>query len=155
PSRLALDCRILLSWEGRPGSARHDRRVKVGAHPPRDSISSSTTSPGRPATSRRPPGRRITEGLTGGLADAGSPPAYDTALVGRVLGEARREVSVELERVLAERRRTGYGPLYELLADYPFREGKGLRPAICLAACRAAGGRTEQVILSATALELF
>ena len=42
--------------------------------------------------------------------------------------------SRRLERFFAERRQTGYGPLYDLLADYPFREGKGLRPAICLAA---------------------
>ena len=81
--------------------------------------------------------------------------AYDVALIERVLGDARRDVLAELERIFAERRRTGYGPLYDLLADYPFREGKGLRPAICFAACRAVGGRTEQALLSATALELF
>lgn len=81
--------------------------------------------------------------------------AHDGALVDRILAEARQAVLAELTRLFAERRRTGYGPLYELLADYPFREGKGLRPAICFAACRAAGGRTEQALLSATALELF
>jgi geranylgeranyl diphosphate synthase type II len=76
-------------------------------------------------------------------------------LVNRILTEARQAVIAELTRLFDERRRTGYGPLYDLLADYPFREGKGLRPAICFAACRAAGGRTEQAVLSATALELF
>jgi geranylgeranyl diphosphate synthase, type II len=81
--------------------------------------------------------------------------AIDSSLVDRVLSEARSDVRLELQRVLAERRRTGYGPLYDLLADYPFREGKGLRPAICLAACRAAGGVTTQALLSAAALELF
>lgn len=81
--------------------------------------------------------------------------SYDVELVHRILADARREVLNELERLFAERRRTGYGPLYDVLADYPFREGKGLRPAICFAACRAAGGRTEQALLSATALELF
>lgn len=80
---------------------------------------------------------------------------HDTALVSRVLDEARQAVHDELQRIFAERRRTGYGPLYDLLADYPFREGKGLRPAICLAACRAVGGHTDQALLSATALELF
>jgi len=80
---------------------------------------------------------------------------YDFQLVDRTLADARRSVMAELERIFAERRRTGYGPLYDLLADYPCREGKGLRPAICLASCRAMGGRTEQAILSATALELF
>ena len=81
--------------------------------------------------------------------------AHDEGLVSRVLAEAREEVRSELERLLDVRRRTGYGPLYDLLADYPFREGKGLRPAICFAACRAAGGRSEQALVSAAALELF
>jgi geranylgeranyl diphosphate synthase, type II len=81
--------------------------------------------------------------------------AHDEALVGRILTQAREVVRAELERIFADRRETGYGPLYDLLADYPFREGKGLRPAICLAACRAAGGYTDQALISATALELF
>src|SRR5262249_165375 len=81
--------------------------------------------------------------------------SYDDVLVSRVLAQARADVQAELERVFARRRRTGYGPLYDLLADYPFREGKGLRPAICFAACRAVGGRTAQALLSGTALELF
>jgi len=81
--------------------------------------------------------------------------AYDVELVERTLADARQAVMSELERIFEERRRTGYGPLYDMLADYPFREGKGLRPAICLASCRAVGGRTEQALLSATALELF
>ena len=80
---------------------------------------------------------------------------HDEALVNRVLSDAREAVRRELETLFAERRATGYGPLYEMLADYPFREGKGLRPAICFAACRAAGGRTEVALVSATALELF
>jgi geranylgeranyl diphosphate synthase, type II len=80
---------------------------------------------------------------------------YDAALVDRVLRRAREDVLAELDRLLEERRRTGYGPLYDLVADYPFREGKGLRPAICFSACRAVGGRTEQALPSATALELF
>jgi geranylgeranyl diphosphate synthase type II len=80
---------------------------------------------------------------------------HDSALVGRVLAQARAEVQAELERLFARHRKSGYGPLYDLLADYPFREGKGLRPAILFAACRAAGGRTEQALQSATALELF
>ncbi len=79
-------------------------------------------------------------------------PQYDAALVAEVLTTAKRDVLLELERLLDDRRRTGYGPLYDLVADYPFREGKGLRPAICLAACRAVGGRTDQALLSAAAL---
>lgn len=80
---------------------------------------------------------------------------YDAELVDRVLTQSRAQVWDELDRLLADRRATGHGPLYDLVADYPFREGKGLRPAICLAACRAVGGRTDQALGSATALELF
>jgi len=81
--------------------------------------------------------------------------AYDAPLVSSILGEARDSVRRELEKLFDSCRQTSYGPLYELLADYPFREGKGLRPAILLAACRAAGGQTDQALRSATALELF
>ena len=80
---------------------------------------------------------------------------HDAALVDRTLGEARDLVRAELHRLVDRRRRTGYGPLYDLLVDYPLREGKGLRPAICLSAARAVGGRTDQALLSATALELL
>jgi geranylgeranyl diphosphate synthase type II len=80
---------------------------------------------------------------------------HDVELVTQTLAQARADVLAELERLFERRRQTGYGPLYDLLADYPFREGKGLRPAICFAACRAVGGRTEQALLSASALELF
>lgn len=45
--------------------------------------------------------------------------------------------------------------LYELVPDYPTRPGKGLRPALCIATCRAFGGRVEQVVLSAVAIECF
>jgi geranylgeranyl diphosphate synthase type II len=83
----------------------------------------------------------------------GESPVED--LVGRVLAEARADVLRVLGALFAERRETGYGPLYDLLADYPFREGKGIRPALCLAACRASGGRTELALGSAAALELF
>jgi geranylgeranyl diphosphate synthase type II len=79
----------------------------------------------------------------------------DDALIGRILAGARADVLGVLEELFEERKRIGYGPLYDLLADYPFREGKGLRPAICLSACVAAGGRAEQALHSAAALELF
>ncbi len=45
--------------------------------------------------------------------------------------------------------------LYDLVADYPNRGGKGFRPGLCIATCRAFGGRLDQVLNSATALELF
>jgi geranylgeranyl diphosphate synthase type II len=45
--------------------------------------------------------------------------------------------------------------LYDLVLDYPNRGGKGFRPGLCIAACKAFGGTEAQVINSATSLELF
>lgn len=81
--------------------------------------------------------------------------AYDRSLVDRLLRESREIVLDELVELFETNRPTGYGPLYDLLADYPFREGKSLRPAILIASARAAGGHTDQARLSATALELY
>jgi geranylgeranyl diphosphate synthase type II len=81
--------------------------------------------------------------------------AHDDALVTSLLAEARALVLEEIDRAVATRRRDGYAPLYDQLAVYPFREGKGLRPAIVLSACRAVGGRTDQAVVSAAAIELF
>jgi geranylgeranyl diphosphate synthase type II len=47
--------------------------------------------------------------------------------------------------------RTLYGPMLE----YPLREGKGFRPALCLAVCQASGGRIEEALDTAAALEMF
>jgi geranylgeranyl diphosphate synthase type II len=80
--------------------------------------------------------------------------AHDAGLVDRTLAEARELVRAELQRLIDHRRQTGYGPLYDLLMHYPLREGKGLRPAICLSAARAVGGSADQAVLAATALEL-
>jgi geranylgeranyl diphosphate synthase type II len=44
---------------------------------------------------------------------------------------------------------------YDLLPEYPRRAGKGLRAALCLATCRAYGGRIQNAIHSAVAIELF
>jgi len=45
--------------------------------------------------------------------------------------------------------------LYDLIPSYPTRPGKGLRPGLCIASCRAFGGTTRAVIDSAVAIELF
>jgi geranylgeranyl diphosphate synthase type II len=46
-------------------------------------------------------------------------------------------------------------PLYDLMREYPSREGKGLRPTLTLATCCAFGGRSEDGIRAAAAIELF
>jgi len=45
--------------------------------------------------------------------------------------------------------------LYNLITNYPQRGGKRLRPALCMAACEAFGGRIEESIPSAVAIELL
>jgi geranylgeranyl diphosphate synthase, type II len=45
--------------------------------------------------------------------------------------------------------------LYDLIAGQLAREGKGIRPALCLATCRAFGGDQERALPSAAAIELL
>ncbi|TAN73190.1 MAG: polyprenyl synthetase family protein [Gallionella sp.] len=45
--------------------------------------------------------------------------------------------------------------LYDLVSSYPNRTGKGLRPGLCIATCRAFGGSISSVLRSAAAIELF
>lgn len=45
--------------------------------------------------------------------------------------------------------------LYALMKDYVTREGKGLRPTLVIATCMALGGRMEDGVRAAAALEMF
>ena len=45
--------------------------------------------------------------------------------------------------------------LYGLIREHLDRSGKGLRPALCLATCRAFGGRIEDALNSAAAIEML
>jgi geranylgeranyl diphosphate synthase type II len=45
--------------------------------------------------------------------------------------------------------------LYDLVTEHLSRGGKGFRPALCVATCRAFGGKTEDALPSAAALELL
>jgi geranylgeranyl diphosphate synthase type II len=45
--------------------------------------------------------------------------------------------------------------LYDLMRDYVTREGKGLRPTLAVATCVALGGRPEDAVRAAAALEMF
>jgi geranylgeranyl diphosphate synthase type II len=45
--------------------------------------------------------------------------------------------------------------LYDLMLDYPLRGAKGLRPALCIAACRALGGRLHSALRTAAVIELY
>lgn len=69
-----------------------------------------------------------------------------------VLSRYRSRTLEEIERHLpnGEPRRW----LYEPLADYPRRVGKGLRATLCLASCAAYGGSEDDAIAAAAAIEL-
>lgn len=45
--------------------------------------------------------------------------------------------------------------LYRLARDYPSRPGKAIRPALCLATCRAFGGTDDDVLPAAVAIEMM
>ena len=68
----------------------------------------------------------------------------------REYGDATRVALCEYLRPREPRRH-----LYSLVADYPRRGGRMLRPTLCIAAARAFGGTLEQAVRSAAALELL
>ena len=45
--------------------------------------------------------------------------------------------------------------LYTMMRDYPSRQAKGMRPFLCVTACRAGGGTEEDALLTASCIELF
>jgi len=47
------------------------------------------------------------------------------------------------------------GVLYDLMLEYPLRDAKGLRPALCIAVCRGLGGRLADALPTAAVLELY
>ena len=61
-----------------------------------------------------------------------------------VLGELERHLPIDSP-----------ANLYGLLGSYPRRPAKGLRPALCLATCRALGGTEARAVNAAMAVELF
>lgn len=72
----------------------------------------------------------------------------------RYLAECQALALAEIRRLVA----TGSAELasfYELMLDYPMRAAKGLRPALCIAVCRALGGGLEAVLPSAALIELY
>jgi geranylgeranyl diphosphate synthase, type II len=74
-------------------------------------------------------------------------------LVPALLAEYGGITRAALREYLPEREPRTY--LYDLLADYPARGGKMMRPSICIAAARMFGGEIEEVLHTAVAIELF
>lgn len=66
-----------------------------------------------------------------------------------------RELVVEEIRGFVPRGTRYQAELYDLVLDYPLRPAKGLRPALCVATCRALGGQLEAALPTAAVLELY
>ena len=77
---------------------------------------------------------------------------FDADLM-ETLSRCKARVSAEMGRVIPDREPKR--ELYDLMRDYPSREGKGLRPTLVIATCCALGGREEDAVRAAAALELF
>lgn len=77
-------------------------------------------------------------------------------LVTQTLGRYAGVVSAEMGRYLPGTERPDLRRyLYDLVADYPRRWGKMMRPSICLATAQAFGASMESAIPSAASIELL
>lgn len=80
-------------------------------------------------------------------------PAVTDADLMEVMSNCKARVREEMMRMVPQREPRA--ELYDLIRDYPSREGKGLRPTLTLAACVACGGRPEDAVRAAAAIEMF
>lgn len=78
----------------------------------------------------------------------------DSADIASYLAECRALTLEEIRSFVPRDAKYGKN-LYELMLDYPLREAKALRPALCVATCRALGGPLEGVLKSAAVLEFY
>jgi geranylgeranyl diphosphate synthase, type II len=69
--------------------------------------------------------------------------------------KAFRQRIVEEILAIIPREREPKIDLYDLMREYPVREGKGLRPTLTISSCVALGGRSEEAVRAAAAIELF
>jgi geranylgeranyl diphosphate synthase type II len=76
-----------------------------------------------------------------------------TATIDDRLATYRTAAAAEMARYVAELEPRRH--LYEPLRAFTMREGKGLRPALCLAACEAFGGSVQDALHVAAAIELL
>lgn len=79
-------------------------------------------------------------------------PLQDSDLL-ETMKVCRARVRDEIQRMIPDREPRA--ELYNLIRDYPSREGKGLRPTLTMATCAALGGATEDAVRVAAAIELF
>ncbi|HSI61355.1 MAG TPA: polyprenyl synthetase family protein [Ideonella sp.] len=89
--------------------------------------------------------------------DANAPLPYHRETINTALSCCREAIAGKITRHLDGRAAEpgAYAALYTLLADYPFRGGKMLRPTMCISAARAVGAHGHSALTVATALELY
>jgi geranylgeranyl diphosphate synthase type II len=82
---------------------------------------------------------------------------YDKRIINAALHYTRSAIATKIEGLIESKRRVpgAYEPLYDLLAEYPFRKGKMLRPTMCVSVARAVGGMGHTALTAATALEVY
>lgn len=85
------------------------------------------------------------------------PAEFDKAIINWALEDSRVAIGEKIREFIGTRRDIlgAYGPLYDLLLDYPFRGGKMLRPTLCISTARAVGGMGPAAVSAAAALELY
>lgn len=82
-----------------------------------------------------------------------APPLSGPPLMASVLDEYGAATRRSVQHYLSRDRPAPY--LDDLMADYPGRGGKMMRPSICIANTRAFGGQLEDAVQSAAAIELL
>jgi geranylgeranyl diphosphate synthase, type II len=83
--------------------------------------------------------------------------AADGAAMTSLVADTLEEYGALTRAALVSYLPTGYPTryLYDLLADYPQRTGKMMRPSICIATARAFGASPTDAVRSAVAIELL
>ena len=76
----------------------------------------------------------------------------DTDLM-ETMKACKERVAEEFQHIVPDREPKA--ELYDLIRDYPGREGKGLRPTLTIATCTALGGSDTDAARAAAAIELF
>ncbi len=97
------------------------------------------------------PARSLWNGRDAGSWQA-APDVFDNDLMA-TLDRCKDRVVDEILRLLPHKQPKR--DLYDLMRDYVVREGKGLRPTLVIATCVALGGRMEDGVRAAAALEMF
>ena len=74
----------------------------------------------------------------------------------KYLNETKKQIDVHICNFLpAVHKNHEIEFFYQLIRDYPMRSGKRLRPALCFLICEMFGGKTQDAIHTAAALELL